>query len=75
QLDQRDKLREIPLHKAARRGNARIVQALCAARMKVNLRNRSRETPLLLAVAARSSECAAILLSHGATVDEPDSSG
>lgn len=35
QLDQRDKWRETPLHKAARTGNAGIVKALCTARMKV----------------------------------------
>lgn len=35
QLDQRDKWRETPVHKAARSGNAGIVKALCTARMKV----------------------------------------
>lgn len=35
QLDQRDKWRETPLHKAARFGNGGIVKALCTARMKV----------------------------------------
>lgn len=36
QLDQRDKWRETPLHKAARLGSAEVVKALCAARMKVH---------------------------------------
>lgn len=35
QLDQRDRWRETPLHKAARSGNSDIVKALCVARMKV----------------------------------------
>lgn len=35
QLDQRDRWRETPLHKAARSGNPGVVKALCAARMKV----------------------------------------
>ena len=37
QLDQRDRWRETPLHKAARSGNSAVVKALCSARMKVRM--------------------------------------
>ncbi|CAM9763388.1 unnamed protein product, partial [Choristocarpus tenellus] len=42
---------------------------------KVNVRNRYRETPLLLAVSAASQESVMALLFHGARLDEPDISG
>lgn len=42
---------------------------------KVNVRNRHRETPLLLAVRAGSVDAVAALLSFGARLDDPDVSG
>lgn len=42
---------------------------------KVNVRNRHRETPLLLAVRANNAEAVAGLLGFGARLDEPDVNG
>lgn len=42
---------------------------------KVNVRNRNRETPLLLAVQADSVEAVAALLAFGARLDDPDVNG
>lgn len=42
---------------------------------KANVRNRHRETPLLLAVRAGSSDAVTALLASGARLDEPDASG
>ncbi|CAM9560352.1 unnamed protein product [Ectocarpus sp. 8 AP-2014] len=43
--------------------------------MKVNVRNRHRETPLLLAVRSNSADAVAVLLGFGARLDEPDVHG
>lgn len=42
---------------------------------KVNVRNRHRETPLLLAVRANNAEAVVGLLGFGARLDEPDVNG
>ena len=42
---------------------------------KVNVRNRHRETPLLLAVRAGSTDAVTALLASGARLDEADDSG
>lgn len=43
--------------------------------VKVNVRNRRRETPLLLAVRADAGDAVAALLSFGARLDDPDIDG
>jgi len=42
---------------------------------KVNVRNRHRETPLLLAVRAGGADAVSVLLGFGARLDEPDVNG
>lgn len=43
--------------------------------IKVNVRNRHRETPLLLAVRADAVDIVAVLLGFGARLDDPDVNG
>lgn len=42
---------------------------------KVNVRNRHRETPLLLAVRASAADAVSVLLGFGAHLDDPDVNG
>lgn len=42
---------------------------------KVNVRNRHRETPLLLAVRADAVDIVSVLLGFGARLDDPDVNG
>lgn len=47
----------------------------CYCFSKVNVRNRHRETPLLLAVRSDSEDTVSVLLSYGARLNEPDVNG
>lgn len=48
---------------------------LCPFSRKVNVRNKHRETPLLLAVRASGADAVSVLLGFGARLDEPDVNG
>jgi len=75
-LESKDRLGDTILHKAVRSGNASLVSWLCGLgekkTIKLNARNKKRETPLLLAT---TREVAAVLLAAGADASAVNADG
>ena len=64
-----------PLHLAAERGHASIVQLLLGCQANVDGKNRHGNTPLHLAVGADQVSVAELLISHGANVNAKNEHG
>jgi ankyrin repeat protein len=64
-----------PLHMAARRGNADVIQALLDEGAEIEFRDSAGETPLRRAVNCNKVEAARLLLARGANPDSEDSKG
>ena len=61
-----------PLHEAARRGQAEVLELLLKEKGPVNAMASNRCTPLHLAALGGHSECARLLLKHGADLSAKD---
>jgi ankyrin repeat protein len=61
-----DSKKRIPLHYAARYGNALVIEQCCLATKDLNMLDQNHKTPLLLAIEADNKEAIEILQKHGA---------
>jgi len=71
----KDGNRETPLHVAAKKGRAKVVEELLNSHARINVQDASERTPLHLAVEAGCNVAVEMLAARGAAVNEPDKAG
>uniref|UniRef100_A0A8C5THP5 Ankyrin repeat domain-containing protein 7 n=1 Tax=Malurus cyaneus samueli TaxID=2593467 RepID=A0A8C5THP5_9PASS len=68
-------VRKTPLHLACTNGHADVVQFLIEKKCKLNPCDKFNKSPLMKAVEHQHTDCAAILLEHGANHDHKGAGG